>query len=79
MSNLRGAIARFIARRWQALVNRMVQEVPEPLAICEFACRNPECLQGHWERCARRNGGPTVATLSWAPVTVVPATRVRVR
>ncbi|HEY6488677.1 MAG: hypothetical protein WCC26_05620 [Terracidiphilus sp.] len=31
-----------------------VQEVPEDLAVCEFACRHAQCTQGEWETCERR-------------------------
>ena len=40
------------ARRW--LEERLVEEVPDDLALCEFGCRKPECRMGEWANCARR-------------------------
>ena len=33
---------------------RIVDEVPEDIAVCEFDCRKPDCRHGEWESCQRR-------------------------
>ena len=43
-----------IARGWRFLMEQLVQDVPEELAVCEFECRKLECTQGEWEVCDRR-------------------------
>ena len=47
-----------------AMLNRFVQwlskvipDVPEEIAVCEFDCREPECLMENWETCPRRLKG----------------------
>ena len=42
-------------RRW--IKGRLVQDVPEEIAACEFECRRTECKQGDWETCERRLRG----------------------
>ena len=42
-------------RRWMR--SRLVQDVPEDVAACEFECRRTECKQGEWETCERRLRG----------------------
>ena len=39
-------------RRW--LKSRLIQDVPEAFAACEFECRRMECRQGDWETCEKR-------------------------
>jgi len=38
---------------------KFVPEVPEDIAVCEFDCRETECLMGHWEQCERRRDAMT--------------------
>ena len=40
------------AKRW--LEDRIVEDVPDRLASCEFGCRNQQGRMGEWERCQRR-------------------------
>jgi hypothetical protein len=42
-------------RRW--IKRRLIQDVPEEIAACEFECRRTECQQGEWETCERRLRG----------------------
>ena len=42
-------------RRW--IRDRLIQDVPEDIAACEFECRRTECLQGDWETCEKRLRG----------------------
>jgi hypothetical protein len=37
--------------RW---LSKLVPEVPEEVAVCEFECRKTECLMGNWVKCERR-------------------------
>ena len=39
---------------WKWLSEQIVGDVPEGDAVCEFDCRNEQCLQGDWEGCDRR-------------------------
>jgi hypothetical protein len=41
-------------RRW---LSRLIQDVPEDIAACEFECRRLECRQGDWETCEKRLRG----------------------
>lgn len=45
-----GLLRRF--RRWVAA--RIVQEVPEDIAICAFDCKKGQCTDGEWAICDRR-------------------------
>jgi hypothetical protein len=40
------------AKRW--LKDRIVEDVPDRLALCEFGCRKQQCRMGEWEGCKRR-------------------------
>ena len=40
------------AKRW--LARRLIADVPEDLALCEFGCRKPACRLGEWAQCERR-------------------------
>ena len=40
------------AKRW--LKDRIVEDVPDSLAWCEFGCRKQQCRMGEWEGCKRR-------------------------
>jgi hypothetical protein len=35
-------------------LSKLIPEVPEELAACEFECRKTECLMGDWLKCERR-------------------------
>jgi hypothetical protein len=39
-------------KRW--LINQVIQDVPEDVALCEFDCRKSQCRMGEWENCERR-------------------------
>jgi hypothetical protein len=41
-------------RLWQRIKNRIVQEVPEESAVCEFDCPKDQCTVGEWKACERR-------------------------
>jgi hypothetical protein len=45
--------SRFI-RLWQWVKRQVVQDVPEDIALCEFACRKGQCGMDEWETCDRR-------------------------
>jgi hypothetical protein len=36
------------------LMNEIVQDVPEEIAVCEFDCRKPQCTSEQWVCCKRR-------------------------
>ncbi len=40
------------AKHW--LMDQLVQDVPDDLALCEFGCRKQQCRMGEWEHCERR-------------------------
>lgn len=46
-------------KRW--FRREILQEVPEEIAACEFACRKGRCLTGEWRSCERRLRGQTTA------------------
>jgi hypothetical protein len=48
-----GIVARM--RRW--IGGRIVADVPEHVAACEFECRAHECSHGKWENCEYRIQG----------------------
>jgi len=39
---------------WQRLRNKVIQDVPEDIQLCEFDCHKLECSMGDWEKCERR-------------------------
>lgn len=41
-------------RGWRFLMNHLIQDVPESLALCEFDCRHPDCTPEQWASCERR-------------------------
>ncbi len=38
--------------RW--VMEQIVQDVPENIALCELDCRKGQCSMGEWECCSRR-------------------------
>lgn len=47
----------YFGRLRQWIRTRLIQDVPEDTAACEFDCRKFECRQGEWEQCERRLRG----------------------
>ena len=43
-----------IDRGWRFLVNHLIQDVPEEIAVCEFDCRETDCSMERWISCERR-------------------------
>ena len=41
-------------RAWRFLVDQLIQDVPESIAVCEFDCREPQCSGERWHSCERR-------------------------
>ena len=41
-------------RLWQRLINKVIQDAPEDIQLCEFDCRELECSMGDWENCEKR-------------------------
>jgi hypothetical protein len=41
-------------RVWEFVKRQIIDEAPKPLAICEFDCRNKQCMQDKWDACERR-------------------------
>ena len=39
---------------WRWLKSQIATDVPEEAAVCEFECRKPECAQGEFDQCERR-------------------------
>jgi len=50
MTKRTGAIAK--VKHW--LTGQLASEVPLDIALCEYGCRKPQCLQEDWEHCERR-------------------------
>jgi len=46
-------IHRFV--RW--VLSKVMAEVPEKIGVCEFDCRERECVLDKWEICPRRLKG----------------------
>jgi hypothetical protein len=40
--------------RW---LSKSIPEVPEEISVCEFDCRETECMMENWETCPRRLEG----------------------
>lgn len=41
-------------RGWRFLMDHLIQDVPESIAVCEFDCRKPDCTPEQWASCERR-------------------------
>lgn len=41
-------------RGWRFLMDQLIQEVPESIAVCEFDCRETDCEFERWVSCERR-------------------------
>jgi hypothetical protein len=41
-------------RLWEWIIDRISQEVPNQIALCEYDCRNLHCTLGEWEACQGR-------------------------
>ncbi len=41
-------------RGWRFLVDQLVQDVPDAIAVCEFNCRETDCSEERWRCCERR-------------------------
>ena len=44
----------FFGRLWQQAANKLIQDVPECIAKCEFDCRRVDCRRDEWETCENR-------------------------
>ena len=47
----------YLRRLWRWIKTRLIQDVPEDIAACEFDCRRTECRQGDWKTCENRLRG----------------------
>ena len=47
-------VASIFDRGWRFLMDHLIQDVPEAIAVCEFDCRRPDCTAEEWLTCARR-------------------------
>ena len=59
MSNISTALqvipdASLFDRGWRFLVDQLIQEVPDSIAVCEFECRETECTMERYVSCERR-------------------------
>ena len=52
--NRRPVAGGVFCRAWRFLVDQVVRDVPEEMALCEFDCRKPECNFSEWAACERR-------------------------
>ena len=41
-------------RGWRFLMNHLIQDVPESIAVCEFDCRHSDCTPEQWASCEHR-------------------------
>ena len=46
--------AHIFDRAWHFLVDQLIQDVPEEIAVCEFDCRETQCTLERWASCERR-------------------------
>ena len=44
----------YFGRLWQWVENKLIQDVPDNIARCEFDCRKLECGQHEWKACEKR-------------------------
>jgi hypothetical protein len=45
--------------RFMFFLKKIVAEVPEDVAVCEFECNKTECVERDWRHCERRMGKHT--------------------
>jgi len=45
---------RLFQKMWGWAAEKVIREVPQDEALCEFDCRKPQCKAGEWESCNRR-------------------------
>jgi len=43
-----------VQRAWNWLARKLIQDVPEEIALCEFECRKSQCTHSEWLSCERR-------------------------
>jgi hypothetical protein len=43
------------------IFSKLVRDVPQELAVCEFGCREPYCTYGKWETCEKREDPKTAS------------------
>jgi hypothetical protein len=41
-------------RLWQRFKNKVIQDAPEDVQLCEFNCKKLQCTMGDWEHCEKR-------------------------
>ena len=60
-------------RGWRFLMNQLIQDVPESIAVCEFDCRDPNCSAERWLTCdrasARLTASPRTGRITKSPAT----------
>ena len=54
MSESDGKEVSIFHRLWQRFSNKVIQDVPDDIQLCEFECRKLQCAMGDWEKCERR-------------------------
>ena len=54
MSESRGKGVSQFYRLWQRFRNKVIQDAPEDIQLCEFDCQQSQCAMGDWEKCERR-------------------------
>ncbi len=54
MSESDGKASGSFYRLWQRFKDKVIQEAPEDIQLCEFDCHELECAMGDWEKCERR-------------------------
>lgn len=47
-------LATIFDRGWRFLMDQLIQDVPEAIAVCEFDCRRTDCTPELWRTCERR-------------------------
>jgi hypothetical protein len=43
-----------LLRLWLSFKNKIAQEVPPKIALCEFDCRKAQCAEDEWNTCEGR-------------------------
>ncbi len=51
---MRALLARHVSSLGQWISNRLIGDVPEDLAQCEFECHRLECREDEWRTCKNR-------------------------
>lgn len=46
---------------WRWITRRISKRVPDAVSVCEFDCRETDCVLENWEKCEYRTNFPRAA------------------